>query len=91
MSTVVRQTLYSYATHVSLDSLSLLGSLLLDLLLRAGPWHEDAEGGVPPAVGGPVGDILLECRAGRLDIRVEGGELDSEGNSLVEMKERKIS
>ena len=66
-------------------------------LLRLSTWifsrepltrHEDDESNVAPVVGGPVGDILLECRAGHLDIRVEGDVLDGEGDSLVEMRTR---
>ena len=78
----------SYATHVL--------SLSTPSLLRLSTWifsgepltrHEDAEGSVGPVVGGPVGDIHLECRADHLDIRVEGDELDGEeGDSLVEMR-----
>ena len=48
--------------------------------------HEDVEGNVGPVVGGPVGDIHLECRAGHLGIRVEGDVLDGERDSLVEMR-----
>ena len=50
--------------------------------------HDDTEGNVAPVVGGPVGDIHLECRGGHLDIRVEGDVLDGEGDCLclVEMR-----